>query len=84
MAATATNGALTPPSLPPAPSSPSLAKRKRTDTDANLPNGASTAAPAKLLNGDAHSLQPVVEDILAVLKRYGALISHALEMLYMY
>jgi hypothetical protein len=68
MAAT-TNGASTPPSLPPAPTSPSLAKRKRNETDAAIANGASPAAPAKLVNGAAPSLQAALEDIVSILKR---------------
>ncbi|KAF1956726.1 hypothetical protein CC80DRAFT_492240 [Byssothecium circinans] len=68
------NGSLTPPSLPPASSSPSPspAKRKRTDTDtgAHVANGASTPATGKLLNGASHSLQSVLEDIVLVLKGY--------------
>ncbi|KAJ4290930.1 hypothetical protein N0V90_010126 [Kalmusia sp. IMI 367209] len=67
---TTTNGALTPPSLPPAPTSPTLAKRKRTESDADLPNGASLAAPAKLVNGATHSLQTALQDIFEVLKSY--------------
>jgi hypothetical protein len=57
------NGTLTPPALNPAPTSPSLAKRKRTDTEtqAHVPNGASTPATG---------LQSVLEDIVAVLKGY--------------
>lgn len=62
----AANGTLTPPSLPPAATTPIFAKRKRTDTDANAANGASTAA----INGASHSLQAVLEDIVSVLKRY--------------
>ncbi|PVI07005.1 hypothetical protein DM02DRAFT_581679 [Periconia macrospinosa] len=63
---TSTNGALTPPSLPPAPTSPSPAKRKRTDTDALL-NGAPSVAT---VNGPPPSLQTVLEDIVAVLQSY--------------
>ena len=68
--ATTANGALTPPSLPPAPTSPSLAKRKRTETDAATLNGASSAAPAKLADRVPPPLQAALEDILSVLKRY--------------
>ncbi|KAF1977213.1 hypothetical protein BU23DRAFT_551130 [Bimuria novae-zelandiae CBS 107.79] len=70
MATTTTNGALTPPSLPPAPTSPSLAKRKRTETDADITNGASPVAPAELVNGATPSLQATLEDILSVLQSY--------------
>jgi hypothetical protein len=66
----AANGTLTPPSLPPAPTpaSPSLAKRKRVDTDsAALPNGL-PAVPARVPNAPA--LQTVLEDIVAILKSY--------------
>ncbi|KAF2444370.1 hypothetical protein P171DRAFT_414358 [Karstenula rhodostoma CBS 690.94] len=67
---TTTNRALTPPSLPPAPTSPSLAKRKRTEPDAVIANGASPAAPAKLANGAPPSLQTALEDVLSILKSY--------------
>jgi hypothetical protein len=73
MAATTTNGTLTPPSPPPAPASPSLAKRKRTEVGTDLANGASPVAPAKPANGTAPSLQPTLEDIIEVLKRYEIL-----------
>ncbi|KAF2177933.1 hypothetical protein K469DRAFT_676649 [Zopfia rhizophila CBS 207.26] len=66
-----TNGTLTPPSLPPAPSSPGPAKRKRSDTEPAIQsNGASTEAATEVPNGTNHSLQTVLEDILAVLKSY--------------
>jgi hypothetical protein len=62
------NGTLTPPSLPQAPSSPSIAKRKRSEADnATLSNGASTAN-GKIVNGSSRSLQAVIEDIISVLK----------------
>ncbi|KAF2738261.1 hypothetical protein EJ04DRAFT_573970 [Polyplosphaeria fusca] len=61
-----TNGTLTPPSLP-APS-PSVAKRKRSDTE-HAPNGAST--PVKSATGrTSRSLQAVLEDVLEILKGY--------------
>jgi hypothetical protein len=66
----AANGTLTPPSLPPAPSSPSIAKRKLADRPAKASNGASTSAQEDGANGSTHALQPALEDILAVLKRY--------------
>ncbi|CAI6338423.1 unnamed protein product [Periconia digitata] len=61
-----TNGALTPPSVLPASTSPSPAKRKRTDTDA-LSNGAPSVATA---NGQPAPVQTVLQDIVAVLKSY--------------
>ncbi|PSN62450.1 hypothetical protein BS50DRAFT_624315 [Corynespora cassiicola Philippines] len=66
----AANGTLTPPSLPPAPASPSLAKRKRSETDAIVSNGASTAAATKTADDASHSLQSVLEAVLSVLKSY--------------
>ena len=76
------NGTLTPPPLPAAPSSPSLSptKRKRTDTDASLPNGAPKKAPAQLVNGASRPLQPLLDDLLSLLKRYAAL--HRLSLPY--
>ncbi|KAL5408649.1 hypothetical protein PMIN03_006416 [Paraphaeosphaeria minitans] len=67
---TTTNGALTPPPLPPAPTSPSPAKRKRTETAVAVANGASSATPAKLANDAAPSLQAALDDILSILKSY--------------
>ena len=66
----AANGTLTPPSLPPAPTSPSAAKRKLPGAYAIVPNGASGSAPGQSANENTHSLQAVLADILAVLKRY--------------
>ncbi|KAF2122525.1 hypothetical protein BDV96DRAFT_481151 [Lophiotrema nucula] len=66
-----TNGALTPPSLPAAPSSPALAKRKRSDAElASLSNGASVAATSARVTRASRSLQAVLEDILEVLRSY--------------
>lgn len=63
----AANGTLTPPTLPPAPQSPSAAKRKLASPQANAPNGAPTSA-----QGDGtRSLQAALQDMLEVLKRYG-------------
>ncbi|KAF2799494.1 hypothetical protein K505DRAFT_356545 [Melanomma pulvis-pyrius CBS 109.77] len=73
MAATTTNGVLAPPTLPLAPTSPSLslAKRKRSDTPpVHLSNGASAPAPATAANGARQSRQAVLDDILSVLKSY--------------
>ncbi|KAF1946507.1 hypothetical protein EJ02DRAFT_450595 [Clathrospora elynae] len=66
----APNATLTPPSPAPAPFSPSVAKRKLTDTHAIVPNGASVPAQEQSVDGNAHSLQAVLEDILSVLRRY--------------
>ncbi|KAF2466502.1 uncharacterized protein BDR25DRAFT_268441 [Lindgomyces ingoldianus] len=66
-----TNGTLTPPSFPPAPSSPSLAKRKRSEAEpAILTNGTSVPSTSGLANGATLSLQANLDDILAVLKSY--------------
>ncbi|KAF1928936.1 uncharacterized protein M421DRAFT_420164 [Didymella exigua CBS 183.55] len=66
----AANGTLTPPSLPPAPESPSLAKRKHAHTAVVLSNGASAATPKKAANASTHTLSAVLLDILYVLKGY--------------
>ena len=66
----AANGTLTPPSLPTAPESPSVAKRKHADTAVVLSNGASAAAQKEASNGTMHSLQGVLENVLSVLKSY--------------
>lgn len=60
----AANGTLSPPALPPAPASPSIAKRKLSATHALARNGATGST--------AYPLQMVLEDILAVLKRYAS------------
>ncbi|ORY12681.1 hypothetical protein BCR34DRAFT_563209 [Clohesyomyces aquaticus] len=66
-----TNGTLTPPSLPPAPSSPSPAKRKRSDTESSiLYNGTSAAASSRLASATRRPLQAVLDDILTVLQSY--------------
>ncbi|CAO2656348.1 Nn.00g051510.m01.CDS01 [Neocucurbitaria sp. VM-36] len=66
----ATNGTLTPPSLPPASTSPSLAKRKHAGPHAIALNGASVSTQGKAANGTTYTLQMVLKDILAVLKSY--------------
>jgi len=71
MTMAAANGTLTPPSLPPAPTSPSAAKRKLAGHHAIVSNGASASAQGQRANGNAYSLQAVLGDILVVLKRYG-------------
>ncbi|KAF1843937.1 uncharacterized protein K460DRAFT_418919 [Cucurbitaria berberidis CBS 394.84] len=66
----ATNGNLTPPSLPPAPTSPSAAKRKLPGAHAIALHGASASAQGKGAKGTSYSLQMVLEDMLSVLKSY--------------
>jgi hypothetical protein len=66
----AANGTLTPPSLPQAPTSPSAAKRKLAEPHAIAVNGASVAAHGESAKANSRSLQAVLGDILAVLKRY--------------
>ena len=66
------NGTLTPPTLPPAPTSPSLAKRKHVATNSMVSNGASVSVQGQSARGSAYSLQMVLEDILSLLKRYDA------------
>ncbi|KAF2266193.1 hypothetical protein CC78DRAFT_615269 [Lojkania enalia] len=65
----ATNGALTPPSLPAAPASPSIAKRKRSVTE-NALNGASVKATAHRGREARRPLQAVLKDILEILTGY--------------
>jgi hypothetical protein len=67
----AANGTLTPPSLPPAPVSPSVAKRKLAGNHAIVANGASASAQGTAANATSYSLQATLGDILAVLKRYA-------------
>ncbi|KAH7394008.1 hypothetical protein DE146DRAFT_722361 [Phaeosphaeria sp. MPI-PUGE-AT-0046c] len=67
----AANGTLTPPTLPPAPQSPSLAKRKHAATKSIVANGASVSAQGQSAKGSTYSLQTVLHDILSVLKRYA-------------
>lgn len=77
----AANGTLAAPSPPPAPTSPSIAKRKLTASHAIVAKGASVPAPAKPANGGTHSLQAVLEDIIAVVKSYDtqpSILSHSL------
>lgn len=63
----AANGILSPPALPPAPESPSIAKRKQADTSVVLSNGASQKqSPAQTV----HAPQTVLEDVLFILKGY--------------
>jgi hypothetical protein len=70
----AANGTLTPPVLPPAPTSPSAAKRKRFEgTNTPKVNGASTA-DEKAVNGNHLSVQAVMKDIVSILKRYVRLL----------
>lgn len=66
----AANGTLAPPSLPAAPDSPSVAKRKHADTAVILSNGASAAAPKGVSKGTTHALQAVLEDVLSILEGY--------------
>ncbi|KAF2851141.1 hypothetical protein T440DRAFT_423278 [Plenodomus tracheiphilus IPT5] len=75
------NGTLAAPSQPPAPTSPSITKRKLTGNHAIVANGAIGSAQAKPANGGTHSLQAVLEDILAVAKNYDtqpSILSHPL------
>jgi hypothetical protein len=65
----AANGTLTPPSLPPAPTSPSLAKRKHVATNSIVANGASVSAQGQPADRSTYSLQMVLQDILSVLNR---------------
>jgi hypothetical protein len=67
----AVNGNLTPPSLPPAPTSPSFAKRKHVATNSIVSNGASVSAQGQSATKSTYSLQAVLEDIMSVLKRYA-------------
>lgn len=66
----AANGALTPPALPIAPTSPSFAKRKHADTAVVLSNGASPAAQKEASNGATHTLQTVLQDVVSILESY--------------
>lgn len=75
----AANGTLTPPSLPPAPNSPSAAKRKLGEPHGTAANGASTPAQGESAPANTRSLQAVLGDILAVLKSYDtkpSILSH--------
>ena len=74
----AANGTLTPPSLPPAPApvSPSLAKRKHAATNSIVVNGASASAQGQPASSSTYSLQTVLGDMLAVLKRYDTCTRH--------
>lgn len=67
----AANGMLTPPSLPPAPASPSAAKRKVINGHPSVPVGASVTAQSSGAHSTSYSLQLVLKDILSVLKRYA-------------
>lgn len=81
----AANGTLTPPSLPTAPESPSIAKRKHADTAVVLSNGASAAALKATLNGTTHTLKAVLEDVLSILKCYDtqpSILTHAVPALH--
>ncbi|KAL6709506.1 hypothetical protein ACN47E_001441 [Coniothyrium glycines] len=66
----AANGPLAPPSLPPAPTSPSLAKRKLANTHAIVANGASSTAQGTRTNGPSYSLQALLRDVLSILRSY--------------
>lgn len=80
----AANGTLTPPSLPTAPESPSIAKRKHADTAVVLSNGASAAASKTTLKGTMHTLKAVLEDLLSILKSYDtqpSILTHAVPAL---
>jgi hypothetical protein len=71
MAAITTNGVLTPPVFPPASTSPSLAKRKRSDTPPSIAShGAPASAPGAVDSRASRSRQALLDDILSVLKRY--------------
>ncbi|KAL1800181.1 hypothetical protein ACET3X_000523 [Alternaria dauci] len=75
----AANGTLSPPSLPPAPNSPSAAKRKLAKPHGIAANGASTPAQGESAAANTRSLQAVLGDILAVLKSYDtkpSILSH--------
>jgi hypothetical protein len=65
----AANGTLTPPALPPAPTSPSIAKRKHAATNSIVANGASGPAQGQPGDKSTYSLQTVLQDILSVLNR---------------
>jgi hypothetical protein len=62
----AANGTLSPSSLPPAFTLPAIAKRKHAATNSAVSNGALPSAQGH------YTPQMVLEDILAVLKRYAA------------
>lgn len=79
----AANGALTPPTLPPVPSSPALAKRKHAATKSIIANGASVSAQGQSATSSGYSLQTVLQDILSVLERYAVLSLFALSMVSM-
>ncbi|KAH8727169.1 hypothetical protein GQ44DRAFT_678208 [Phaeosphaeriaceae sp. PMI808] len=66
----AANGTLTPPSLPPAPTSPSFAKRKHGATKSVVSTGALVSAQGQPGSESSYSLQMVLEDIFSVLKSY--------------
>lgn len=76
------NGTLAAPSPPPAPTSPSLAKRKLTGSHAIVANGASVPAQAQAANANTQSLQAVLQDITTVVKSYDTqppILSHPLS-----
>ncbi|KAF1920479.1 hypothetical protein BDU57DRAFT_591597 [Ampelomyces quisqualis] len=64
------NGTLAPPTLLPAPKSPSPAKRKHVATNSVAPNGASVSVQGQSARGSAYSLQMVLADMLSLLKSY--------------
>ncbi|KAL5120366.1 hypothetical protein ACEQ8H_001656 [Pleosporales sp. CAS-2024a] len=68
--ATAAPGPLVPPALPPAPASPSAAKRKHAATRSIVSAGASASAPGPTAPKSTYTLQMVLADMLSVLKRH--------------
>ncbi|KAH3905358.1 hypothetical protein HBH56_219980 [Parastagonospora nodorum] len=75
----AANGTLTPPSLPPAPASPSAAKRKHVATNSIVPNSALVSAQGQTTAKSMYTLQMVLDDMLSVLKSYDtqpSILSH--------
>ncbi|USP73314.1 hypothetical protein yc1106_00588 [Curvularia clavata] len=78
----AANGTLTPPTLPPAPTSPSAAKRKLASPRPKAPNGAAAPAQADGPQDSTRSLQAALRDILDVLKSYDtqpSILSHPIS-----
>lgn len=67
----AANGTLTPPTLPPAPTSPSAAKRKLASPRPKPSNVAPAPVQADGPADGTRSLQAALHDILEVLKRYA-------------
>ena len=67
----AANGTLTPPTLPPAPTSPSAAKRKLASPRPKPSNVAPAPVQTDGPADGTRSLQAALHDILEVLKRYA-------------